>query len=233
MTEPPQTPWDDPVVDPTLVFPAYDPWGASGDPGPQFEAPGGASRYESGAPSYGDGSDPYVSAADIAARNPYTGQRYATESLAAQPSPYATQPQPAQPNPYATQPLPVQANRDPQPDYGAITPDGAAPAWWPAPTTPSPYPATYPAADPIPWSRPRSHVAASVLVTVLLCFPLGAVALYHALRVDTLWERGDAAGAHWASQRAGTWLAWAAAAGFAWLAILGIAFFPQMSALLR
>lgn len=82
-----------------------------------------------------------------------------------------------------------------------------------------------------PWQerprRPASHVTGAALATVFLSFPLGAVALYHALRVDERFDAGDLAGAQRASERASVWLVWAVAMGLAWLALVLLFFLTR------
>ena len=104
------------------------------------------------------------------------------------------------------------------PSYGAPAPQGAydTPPWWQA-------------SQPVRWPAPRAPrppapVAASLLVTLLLNWFLGGLALYHALRVDQLYDRGDDAGARRASDRARAWLTWATALGLAWVALVVLYF---------
>lgn len=107
----------------------------------------------------------------------------------------------------------------------ATDPGAPAPAWWPSQTPsygpPAPGAFAWPAPAP---RRPVSHLTGALLATVFLCFPLGAVALFHALKVDPLHDRGDYLGARRASDRAGAWLVWAVAMGLAWIALVVLYF---------
>lgn len=106
------------------------------------------------------------------------------------------------------------------PSFELYRTDAPAPADA-APHFPPPVEGSVPAwGRPAPVRRPASHLVGAALATVFLCFPLGAVALYHALRVDPLFDAGDVAGARTASDKAGAWLVWAVALGLATVALV-------------
>jgi len=53
-------------------------------------------------------------------------------------------------------------------------------------------------------NKPDNLLVWSVLSTVLCFWPVGAIAIYYSLRVDSLWDRGDVAGAQDAAKKAKT-----------------------------
>lgn len=52
---------------------------------------------------------------------------------------------------------------------------------------------------------PPNYLAPAILATVFCCLPAGIVAIVKAAQVNTLWERGDVAGARAASASAKQW----------------------------
>ena len=208
MSEPPQSPpGDTPQVDPTLRLPSY---------GTTWTPPASG-------PDYGEPYDLYRSAPG----HPDTTPLYGAPAYGAPSYPPPSYPPPSYPPPsYPPPSYPPPSY--PPPTYAAPTPaDGqsvgayglhGAPEWWP------PAIQTGTAWPPPPPQRPASHLGAALVATVLLCWPLGAVALYHALQVDRLYDRGDVAGSRRASDRAGAWLVWAVAMGLAWIALVVLFF---------
>lgn len=50
--------------------------------------------------------------------------------------------------------------------------------------------------------KPDNYLWATILTTVICCFPVGAFGIYFSSKVDSAWFNGDAAGAHDASRLA-------------------------------
>ena len=55
-------------------------------------------------------------------------------------------------------------------------------------------------------TKPKSHLALSILVTILCCWPFGIPAIVYSAKVNNRWNEGDAAGAQDASKKAMTWI---------------------------
>jgi hypothetical protein len=52
---------------------------------------------------------------------------------------------------------------------------------------------------------PKNWLVESILATLFCCLPFGIAGIVNASKVDSLWHRGDHAGAHRASQMAKQW----------------------------
>ena len=103
------------------------------------------------------------------------------------------QPEPASQAP--VQPAPVQPEPAPQ-----------------APVQPEPVPQNnvyqapaYQAPKQTPIVPPSNNLALAIVSTLLCCWPLGIVAIYHASQVDRLWFLGDHQGSMDASEKAKKW----------------------------
>lgn len=70
------------------------------------------------------------------------------------------------------------------------------------PSGPIPYPA-----DGVRGVRPSSHLGWAIASTLLCCIPAGIVSIVYAVKVNTLWDKGDGKGAASASKTAKAW-AW-------------------------
>lgn len=64
----------------------------------------------------------------------------------------------------------------------------------------------------IRYGRPSSHLALSILVTLLCCVPFGIVAIIYASKVDSSWNAGKEAEAWEYSRKARNWSLWGIAA---------------------
>ena len=58
--------------------------------------------------------------------------------------------------------------------------------------------------------RPDNNMVWAILSTILCCLPLGIVAIIKASNVNSLYDRGDYAGAEEAAKSAKTWAMWGA-----------------------
>ena len=58
--------------------------------------------------------------------------------------------------------------------------------------------------------RPDNNMVWAILSTILCCLPLGVVAIIKASNVNSLYDRGDYAGAEEAAKSAKTWAMWGA-----------------------
>jgi hypothetical protein len=76
----------------------------------------------------------------------------------------------------------------------------------------------------------ESHLAKSIIATLLCCLPLGIVAIVHAAKVDGQRMAGDIQGAQLSSMKADSWGNWAIGSGlllcvlyfFFMLAVVGL-----------
>ena len=61
--------------------------------------------------------------------------------------------------------------------------------------------------------RPDNNMVWAILSTILCCLPLGIVAIIKASNVNSLYDRGDYAGAEAAAKSAKSWAMWGALSG--------------------
>ena len=64
-------------------------------------------------------------------------------------------------------------------------------------------------------NKPKSHLALSIIVTILCCWPFGIPAIVYSAKVNNRWNEGDYAGAQEASKKAMTWIIVSAILGIA------------------
>ncbi|MEO6987268.1 MAG: CD225/dispanin family protein [Aquihabitans sp.] len=120
--------------------------------------------------------------------------------------------------PVASWPAPT----PPPPNFGA---SGGAPGYQPPGQGYAPPGPGYPAHGQAQWGggagKPENGLVVSILVTLFCCLPFGVVAIVNSAKVDSLWNSGDAAGAHQAAAEAKRWTNYAAIAGL----IVGVGYF--------